>query len=49
MAHREIDYSKLADKFEICSPSKNLRSFCYREKIDYRQMFNELRSRTQKR
>lgn len=49
MAHREIDYSKMADKFETCYPSKNLRSFCYREKIDYRQMLNELRSRTQKR
>ena len=49
MAHREIDYSKMADKFETCYPSKNLRSCCYREKIDYRQMLNELRSRTQKR
>lgn len=49
MANREIDYSKMADKFESCYPSKNLRSFCYREKIDYRQMLNELRSRTQKR
>ena len=27
MAHREIDYSKMADKFETCYPSKNLRSF----------------------
>lgn len=34
MAHREIDYSKMADKFETCYPSKNLRSFCYREKIN---------------
>mgnify|MGYP006959803009 FL=1 len=49
MAHREIDYSKMADKYESRYPGKNLRSFCYHEKIDYRQMLKELRSRTAER
>lgn len=49
MAHREIDYSKMADKYESRCPGKNLRSFCYHEKIDYRQMLKELRSRTAER
>lgn len=49
MAHREIDYSKMADKYESRYPGKNFSSFCYHEKIDYRKMLKELRYRTAER
>lgn len=35
----------MADKFLSCHSGKNLRSFCYREKLDYRQLLNAIRSR----
>ena len=45
MAHREVDYQKMAEKFLSCHSGKSLRSFCYREKLDYHQMLNAIHSR----